>query len=242
MQQTIAFICQMIQYSLYSLSKTSPRCTKWLEGEAVSSNTVLDSVSCIDCNETSQTSQFSAPSLISVIPLHSTPISTPVKPLFHAEISAERDDDINDIYLSLDNTDSLILFNSEFNSSNYDSESAGSSLFLQEPTLEPNPVSGSSKKKILEVAQPDCCHQCCLLHLTSSEISSTLEYFDSKDVIDQNRFLLDSFRATSNQDSIHHIICGKHVCKDAYIRILQISEKRYNHILKLLKTNPTVKI
>ena len=45
--------------------QTSPRCTKWLEGEAVSSNTVLDSVSCIDCNETSQTSQFSAPSLIS---------------------------------------------------------------------------------------------------------------------------------------------------------------------------------
>lgn len=78
--------------------------------------------------------------------------------------------------------------------------------------------------------------------LFQKSVVHTLEYFNSKNITDQNRFLLDSFRVTSNKETIHHIICGKHVCKDAYIRILQISEKRYNHILKLLKTNPTVKI
>ena len=221
--------------------QTSPR---WLAKEAVCTN-VLDSMSCVASMETSQTFQFPTPLLIE-IPLHSTPISTPVKPLFHTETSVDGDDNITMIDQdSLHSTNSLVVLNSEVNSFSC-SESSGSFLFLQEPTpeLSISPVrsSSGSKKKVVEVAQPDCCHQCCLLHLTSSEISSTLEYFNSKNVVEQNRFLVDSFRATSNKEIIHHMICGKHVCKDAYIKILQISEKRYNYTLKLLNTNPTVKI
>ena len=172
---------------------------------------------------------------MTAITLHSTPISTPVKrPLFRPETSPAE----SDIYLSFDSTSfsesSLALGYSTL--ALFD-ESSSSSLFLQEPTLV-----NTTKKSIVEVAQPECCNQFCLLHLTAAETNSTLEYFKSKNISDQNQFLLDSFRVSTNKQTTHHIICGKHVCKGAYIRILQISEKRYNHALKLLEANPTVKI
>ena len=229
--------------------KTSPWCTASCSrlGEA---SRYGDSVSCNvhASTEISQTSQCSSkhiiPSQTGII-LHSTPISTPVKSPFHFEMGCTREKDDDDIYLSLNSTDhdSQVALNSEFN------ESSDISLFLQEPaqSAEPDPTSGhhangASKRKLVEVTQPDCCHRYCLLHMTSSEISSTLEHFNSKNVIEQNQFLLDSFRTTFNKETNHHILCGKHVCKNAYIRILQISKKRYNNILTLLKSNPTVKI
>ena len=90
----------------------------------------------------------------------------------------------------------------------------------------------------------ECCSHCCLSHLTASEINSTLEYFKSKNIIEQNKFLLDSFKVISNQlqDTTNHMICGKPVCKKAYIRILEISEKRYYKIQKIFNMNPTIKI
>ena len=239
--------------SLEQPEQNSSVCTNswprsWLNAGAGRFVCNSNSVSCITggTGTTSQTSPFSSrqlslsPSiLMTAITQHSTPISSPVKPLFHPEISAERN---SDIYLTLDSTGSSansLTFNSRFNSFDESNNSETSYLFLQEPTQS---SVNASKKKIVEVVQPECCYQFCLLHLTASEISSTLEYFKSKNVTDQNRFLLDSFRVSSNNETTHHIICGKHVCKDAYIRILQISQKRYNHALKLHKANPTVKI
>ena len=157
-----------------------PMCTSsnWLSaaaGYVSNSNDVSDSIG--GAGATSQTSPFSSrqvgPSM-TAITLHSTPISTPVKPLFHPEISpAER----NGIYLSLDSTgfseSSLALnLNSTFNSFD-ESTSSSLDLFLQEPTALVN----ASKKNIVEVVQPECCKQFCLLHLTASETSSTLEHF-----------------------------------------------------------------
>ena len=46
----------------------------------------------------------------------------------------------------------------------------------------------------------------------------------------------------SNQESPNHIICGKPVCKKAYIKILEILEKRYKKIQIIFKMNPSVKI
>ena len=73
--------------------------------------------------------------------------------------------------------------NSTFNSFE-ESTSIYSSLelFLQEPTALVN----ASKKNIVEIVQPERCKQFCLLHLTASETSSTLEHFKSKNITDQN--------------------------------------------------------
>ena len=196
--------------------------------------------------EISQNSQCSSRHMIpskTGITLHSTPISTPVKSPsgFHFEMGYTPEKNNDDIYFSLNSTNSKGTFDTEFN------ESSDNSLFLQEPTQSAEPLATSghreaSKIKLAEIAQPGCCHQYCLLHMTSFEISSTLEHFNSKNVVEQNQFLLDSFRATFNKETIYHMLCGKHICKDAYIKILQISKKRYNNILTLLKANPTVKI
>ena len=111
----------------------------------------------------------------------------------------------------------------------------------QKHSKENRETGNESKRKSL-VTHEDCCNHHCLSHFTASEVTATSEYFKSKGVTDQNQFLLDSFKVMSNQESTNHVICGKPVCKKAYIKILEISEKRYKKIQIIFKMNPSVKI
>ena len=139
-----------------------------------------------------------------------------------------------------------------------DCNEPSSSLILIEPPTDPNTSPdetvyalphiskkrriGNGKARKSLVTHEECCNHCCLSHFTASEVNNTIEYFKSKNTVEQNQFLLDSFKVISNQESTNHITCGKPVCKNAYIRIMEISEKRYNKIQKIFKMNPTIKI
>jgi len=91
------------------------------------------------------------------------------------------------------------------------------------------------------VTHQKCCSYSCLSYFTASEVGNALNFFRSKSSVEQNQFLLDSFKVLCNEHSTNHLICGKQVCKKAYIQILGISEKRYKKILRVFKANPTVK-
>ena len=151
-------------------------------------------------------------------------------------------------------TDSILLQSSSTSLIDLSDSDCNGSLILIEPDLSTHTeivetdqylkkrkIENESARKSL-VTHEECCSHCCLSHFTASEVNSTLEYFKSKSNAEQNQFLLDSFRVISNQESTNHIICGKSVCKKAYIRILEISEKRYKKFQKVFKMNPTIKI
>ena len=99
----------------------------------------------------------------------------------------------------------------------------------------------TSKSSSTLVTHQKCCAYSCLSYFTASEVGNALRFFKCKNIVEQNQFLLDSFKVISNEESINHLICGKQVCRKAYIQILEISEKRYKKILTVFKANPTVK-
>ena len=88
-----------------------------------------------------------------------------------------------------------------------------------------------------------CCSHNCLSSFTASEQLDCLNFFRSMTISDQNQFLISSFQLMSNTGSSHiqHVIKGKAICRKAYIKMLKISEKRYQRNLKLFQTDPTVK-
>jgi len=179
---------------------------------------------------------------LSLIPdSHSTPISTPLKRTY-LETYPSHDTVLNSTTINAsidgtDNTDDDLLGNRSYVSLADLSAISNDSLILMEPAILSPPA-----KKRATVNCIKCCYQLCLSNLTVSEVDNALQYFNSKSIADQNQFLLDSFRVISNQETTQHIICGKRVCKEAYIRILQISGKRYDRILEVFKSNPTVKM
>lgn len=89
----------------------------------------------------------------------------------------------------------------------------------------------------------ECCRCNCLSQFTNSEPLDCLHFFQSKTICDQNQFLISSFQLMSNTGSSHiqHVIKGKAVCKKGYMKMLKISEKRYQRNLKLFQSDPTVK-
>ena len=87
-----------------------------------------------------------------------------------------------------------------------------------------------------------CCNFNCIYKFSEHKIEEFRNFFHSKTTSEQNQFLLNLFQLISDSGSIQHTINGKSVCKNAYIRIFKISEKRYNRIFKLFQRNPTTKI
>ena len=178
---------------------------------------------------------------------HSTPISTPVKSLISfgasfEELNSEssftvQPSDTNSALLQSNSTSLIVLSDSTLDCSN-------DSLIL----VEPDPFFHTKKRKSDSevrkslVTHEECCICHCLSHFTAAEVNSTLQYFKNKSNVEQNQFLLDSFRVISNEESTNHILCGKLVCKIAYIKILQISEKRYRKFQTIFKRNPSIKI
>ena len=85
------------------------------------------------------------------------------------------------------------------------------------------------------ITHQKCCLHSCLSHFTASEVGNASSFFKSKSTVEQNQFLLDSFKVISNEQSTNHAICGKQLCKKAYLQILGISERRYKKVLRFLK-------
>ena len=86
---------------------------------------------------------------------------------------------------------------------------------------------------------PPCCSNCCLDNIDIKPQKSLV----SKNIIEQNQFLMDSFNLMSNKDNgIQHMIAGKAVCKNAFIVYFKISNQRYERIFKQFTENPTLKI
>jgi len=78
-----------------------------------------------------------------------------------------------------------------------------------------------------------CCNKRCLAHFTVVEAEEVKYRFRSKTIAQQNQFLLDSFLITTSvEDSSpgNQCIEGKHICSDAFIRLLGISNKRYKRL------------
>ena len=119
--------------------------------------------------------------------------------------------DLSDSYV--DCSDSLILIEPD--------SIIAHSEFAAETDTHSREIGNKSKRTSL-VTHEDCCSYHCLSYFTASDVITTSEYFKTKSIIDQNQFLLDSFKVMSNQEYTNHIICGKPVCKKAYKNIRDI--------------------
>ena len=87
-----------------------------------------------------------------------------------------------------------------------------------------------------------CCSCNCISRFSHHKIKELQYFFHSKSVSEQNQFLLNLFRLMSDDGSIQHMINGKEVCRKAYIKIFQMSEKRYKRIFKMFQQNLTAKV
>ena len=101
----------------------------------------------------------------------------------------------------------------------------------------PEPDLQQQQSEISILIQSPCCTRRCLAQLSVIEIEETRKQFKERNITEQNQFLLDSFQImTTKEEKIsgrtftNHMIVGKHVCRNAFIRLLGISDKRYRRI------------
>lgn len=124
-----------------------------------------------------------------------------------------------------------------------------SSFFLssQDSLIVLEDVTNPKKGRLdLETDSPSipcqCCSQNCTSKLTESAKQDTRHFFKSKTVSEQNQFLMSSFHLMSGGSNIQRIVGGRVVCKNAFMQIFKISNKRYERNLKLFQQNPTAKV
>ena len=183
------------------------------------------------------------------VPIHSTPISTPLSKQPGFCDSFESVFSTSDFFIpqfpddvaNSNCSQYIVLDSANVDTLNF-SASSGESLIVIEPetvshdadeTTESNYTDllpcYTSKSSSTLVTHQKCCAYSCLSYFTASEVGNALRFFKCKNIVEQNQFLLDSFKVISNEESINHLICGKQVCRKAYIQILEISEKRYKN-------------
>lgn len=103
-------------------------------------------------------------------------------------------------------------------------ESSGSNSTNSTSTLQ------LSSTQALASTSMSCCSNNCLQHVSPDSLYQARFSFTSRKQSEQNQFLLDAFQL-SNGDSLH-VVAGKQVCTNGFIRALGISRKRYRRIHK----------
>ena len=99
-----------------------------------------------------------------------------------------------------------------------------------------SPLSSSKhSKKSADLLSTSCCKRKCLNTLSLIEVTRSRERFSSKNITEQNQFLLDSFQITggtntSSDGELMGMIEGKLLCCDAFTSVLNVSQKRYKQL------------
>ena len=99
----------------------------------------------------------------------------------------------------------------------------------REPPTKKKKVLCSSSLSSLDMLSSSCCEKRCVAHFTLAEIENAKERFSSRNQKEKNQFL-DSFHVSTGIDSSKmgiNILEGKQLCTQAFVSILQISDKRY---------------
>lgn len=73
-----------------------------------------------------------------------------------------------------------------------------------------------------------CCESCCLATLNLMEVESCRNNFQNHTIMEQHQFLLDTISLTASKKGKFRYLtlAGKQLCKTAFIKVLNISEKR----------------
>ena len=117
-----------------------------------------------------------------------------------------------------------------------------STQFLDEQPLGTSVPSHQSPAVTLsETVVSNCCAKECICSINKSTQDNIQEVFKSKSIIQQNQFLLDSFNISSHCGA-GHTIEGKAVCKEAFIKILGISRRRYARVYDQYSKGATISI
>ena len=90
-----------------------------------------------------------------------------------------------------------------------------------------------------------CCDNRCLAQLSVLEIEKVRKTFKERTQEEQKQFLLDSalLLTSTSPTSISPMsseptmmLEGKHICKDAFVKCLSISQKRYRNVISLYRS------
>lgn len=90
-----------------------------------------------------------------------------------------------------------------------------------------------------------CCESRCLATLSLLELESCRNNFQKHTKMEQQQFLLDTLSLTASRENQCNslTLAGKHLCKKAFIRVLNISEKRLRNTRNLyLKEGATISL
>ena len=100
----------------------------------------------------------------------------------------------------------------------------------REPPTKKKKVLCSSSLSSLDMLSSSCYEKRCVAHFTLAEIENARARFNSRNQKENNQFLLDSFYVSTGIDSSKmgiYVLEGKQLCTQAFVSILQISDKRY---------------
>ena len=124
-------------------------------------------------------------------------------------------------------------------------EIEGSNTAHSQATVTP-PLNTQSSRSVSQVdlLSSTCCEHRCLASFSLLEIESWQKTFRNRNKVEQKQFLLDTvnFSVAKGSKSIQYklSLSGKQVCKYAYLKVFEISEKKLRNVATLLKQDITL--
>ena len=184
----------------------------------------------------------------------STPLAASGEDVFLYSGETFEDDFISPIakrrrLCSLNSSQSSLYDNCTKNVDFNDFETASEESFTTTP-LETTPQQTSQQSNSSQLLGLSCCGSRCLARLSLLELESCRKTFQNRTYIEQRQYLLDTLSVTAlcteGEEGSKNLECnqlklaGKSLCKVAFLRVLEVSEKRMRNVTRLYVEGATI--
>ena len=150
---------------------------------------------------------------------------------------------------SLNSSQSSLYDNFTKNVDFNDFETASEESFTTTP-LETTPQQTSQQSNSSQLLGLSCCGSRCLARLSLLELESCRKTFQNRTYVEQRQYLLDTLSVTAlcteGEEGSKNLECnqlklaGKSLCKVAFLRVLEVSEKRMRNVTRLYVEGATI--